>query len=78
MANKKLSFEEAIKRIEEIVDKLENEEVPLEQSISLYKEGMKLSAFCQERLSTAEGEIVLLMEETAGQWQESPFWAKEE
>lgn len=73
MASKKLSFEEALKRIEEIVAILENEEVSLETSVALYKEGLQLSAGCQEKLATAEGEVVLLMEGVKSSWEEKPF-----
>ena len=77
MAKKKLSFEEAMERLEEIVEQLEQEEAPLETAVALYKEGLGLSALCREKLSAAEGEIVLLRKE-AGLWQEEPFQAEEE
>ena len=43
-----------------IVEQLEQEEVSLETAVSLYKEGLSLAALCREKLSAAEGEIVLL------------------
>ena len=76
MAKKKLSFEEAMERIEAIVEQLEQEEAPLETVVALYKEGLGLSAYCREKLTAAEGEIVLLRKE-AGLWQEEPFQAEE-
>ncbi len=78
MAKKKLSFEEALQRMEQIVEILENEEVTLERSIALYKEGLTLSALCQESLTIAEGEIIQLQKETSGTFVESPFAPKEE
>ncbi|NLK38348.1 MAG: exodeoxyribonuclease VII small subunit [Epulopiscium sp.] len=78
MAKKKLKFEEALQRMEEIVEILENEEVPLEDSIALYKEGLSLSAICQEILAVAEGEIVQLQKEAGGIFSEVPFIPKEE
>ena len=72
MAKKKLTFEEAMERLEAIVEQLEQEEAPLEQAVALYKEGLSLSALCKEKLAVAEGEIVLLRKE-AGLWQEEPF-----
>ena len=77
MAKKKCTFEEAMLRLEAIVVQLEEEEAPLETAVALYKEGLELSALCQEKLAAAEGEIVLLQKE-AGLWQEEPFQAEEE
>ncbi|MGM0545619.1 MAG: exodeoxyribonuclease VII small subunit [Bacteroidota bacterium] len=48
------SFEEALKRLEEIVNELEDESISLEQSIDLYEEGIKLSKICTETLEEAE------------------------
>lgn len=76
MAKKKLSFEEAMERMEAIVEQLEQEEAPLETVVALYKEGIGLAAYCTEKLAAAEGEIVLLRKE-AGRWQEEPFQAEE-
>ena len=73
---KKQSFEDAMARLEEIVEQLEQEEAPLETAVALYKEGLTLSALCREKLAAAEGEIVLLRKE-AGLWQEEPFQAEE-
>ena len=77
MAKKKITFEEAIERLEAIVEELEQEEVPLETAVALYREGLTLSAVCREKLAAAEGEIVLLRKE-AGLWQEQPFQEVEE
>ena len=63
MARKKQTFDEAMERLEEIVEQLEQEEVSLETAVSLYKEGLTLAALCREKLSAAEGEIVLLRKE---------------
>jgi exodeoxyribonuclease VII small subunit len=52
-----LSFEEALRRLEAIVQQLERGDVPLEQSITLYAEGDKLRAQCQARLAAAEARI---------------------
>ncbi len=77
MAKRKQTYEEAIERLEEIVEQLEAEEVSLEAAVSLYKEGVALASLCREKLSAAEGEVVLLRKE-AGLWQEEPFRAEEE
>lgn len=72
MAKKKITFEDAMTRLEEIVERLETEEVPLEEAVKLYQEGLSLSAICKEKLAAAEGSIVLLRKE-AGIWEEAPF-----
>lgn len=48
------SFEEALTRLEEIVDALEDESISLEKSIELYEEGIELSKLCTETLEEAE------------------------
>lgn len=52
-----LSFEDALKRLEAIVQQLESGDVPLDQSITLYAEGDKLRAQCQKRLADAQARI---------------------
>lgn len=50
-------FEESMKRLEEIVSALENPELPLEEAMSLYKEGTQCSRFCREKLENARHEL---------------------
>ncbi len=52
-----LSFEEALKRLEDIVRKLESGDVPLDQSIELYSQGEQLRTLCQKRLEAAQAKI---------------------
>jgi exodeoxyribonuclease VII small subunit len=55
MAEKeRLSFEEALKKLELIVEQLEDEDITLEDSVKLYEEGVQLSQFCAEILEQAE------------------------
>ena len=63
MAEKK--FEAAMKELEEIVSKLEAEELPLEDSLELFEKGIKLSRLCAKKLSEAEKKVDLLLEELA-------------
>ena len=49
-----LSFEDALQRLEQIVQKLESGQAPLEESIRLYEEGARLKAHCEERLKAAQ------------------------
>ena len=52
-----ISYETAIKRLEEIINKLESGELTLEESIKLYEESAELSAYCSELLNKAELKI---------------------
>lgn len=58
-----LTFEEALKRLEEVVDTLETGEVPLEAAINLFQEGMMLSQLCGQKLDKVEQQIETLLEE---------------
>lgn len=49
-----LSFEDALQRLEGIVSRLESGQAPLEESITLYEEGARLKALCEERLKAAQ------------------------
>ncbi len=60
MAAKKLKFEEAMQRLQEIVGKLESGEESLEDSMKLFQEGAKLSAQCYQMLDKAEQQVVQL------------------
>lgn len=57
-----LTYEQATKRLEEIVDKLEEGSLSLDESLSLYEEGIKLSEFCMKKLNTAKQKIISLNE----------------
>ncbi|MEO8399171.1 MAG: exodeoxyribonuclease VII small subunit [Ignavibacteriaceae bacterium] len=58
--NIKLSFEKSVVRLEEISSLLESETIGLEESITLYEEGIKLSQFCIESLNNAQLKIIEL------------------
>lgn len=53
-----LTFESALTRLEEIVKKIESGESSLEETIAFYDEGLKLSAFCHEKLTSAQQKII--------------------
>ncbi|MGG3470918.1 exodeoxyribonuclease VII small subunit [Neobacillus pocheonensis] len=64
MANdKKISFEEAMTKLEQIVDKLEEGDVPLEEAILFYKEGMELSKLCHDKLKSVEEQLTQIITE---------------
>ena len=52
-----MSFEEALKALEEVVGRLEAGDVPLEESIALYERGARLKAHCEARLAAAQARI---------------------
>ena len=54
-------FEECLERLEKIVHELEKGEVPLEKSLTLFEEGMQLSAACRKELEEAEGKVEILL-----------------
>lgn len=58
-----LSFEEAMKHLEEIVEKLEEGDVPLEKAISIYKQGMNLSRLCHTKLKVVEEQLTQILNE---------------
>lgn len=64
MANEQeLSFEQAMEQLEDIVKKLEEGNVPLEEAISIYKKGMELSKLCHDKLQNAEEQLAKIMTE---------------
>jgi exodeoxyribonuclease VII small subunit len=60
------SFEASLKRLEQIVDELENGEITLERALDIYEEGVELSKFCVERLSQAELKLKKLSKDIEG------------
>lgn len=58
-----VTFEQAMEQLETIVSRLESGDVPLEQAISLYQEGMRLAKLCGDKLEQFERKIEMLAEE---------------
>jgi exodeoxyribonuclease VII small subunit len=56
-----MDFEKKLGRLEEIVEKMETGELPLEDSLKLFEEGVKLSRECNSQLSEAEQKVKLLL-----------------
>lgn len=67
-----LSFEEALDQLENIVDQLEAGEVPLEQAIELFQEGMQLSKTCHQKLEQIEHRVQILMKDN-DEWVKKDF-----
>jgi exodeoxyribonuclease VII small subunit len=61
------TFEESLDQLEAIVRKLEDGDLPLEESLELFEKGVKLSRECKERLVRAERRIEVLMKESNGE-----------
>ncbi len=67
-----LTFEKGMERLEEIVQELEQGELPLERSLELFEEGMKLSGNCRKQLEEAENKVEILVKR-AGKIVAEPF-----
>jgi exodeoxyribonuclease VII small subunit len=66
-------FEDQLKGLETIVDKLEKGDLPLEESIKLFEEGVKLSDACKKELEAAEGRVEILLKQKNGAIKAEPF-----
>ncbi|TDL34630.1 exodeoxyribonuclease VII small subunit [Jeotgalibacillus sp. S-D1] len=62
-AKKQVTFEEAMNELENIVTKLEEGDVPLEEALSYYQQGVKLSKICHDKLQNAEKQMATIMTE---------------
>ncbi|HEX3940315.1 MAG TPA: exodeoxyribonuclease VII small subunit [Acidobacteriaceae bacterium] len=67
------TFEESLKQLETIVTQLERGDLPLEESIKIFEEGMKLSAQCKQELDTAESKVQILLKQRDGSMKAEPF-----
>ncbi len=60
------TFEENLKSLESVVEQLERGDLPLEDSVKLFEQGMSLSAACKQDLEAAEGKLQVLMKQQNG------------
>ena len=67
------TFEDSLKQLEKIVDQLERGDLPLEESIRIFEEGVRLSSACKQELETAEGKVQILMKQRDGSMRAEPF-----
>ena len=63
------SFEQALQRLEDIVQELESGALNLEHSVALFEEGVELSAFCREVLQRTDARVEVLRRQLNGEWQ---------
>lgn len=65
-------FEDCLQRLEQIVTQLEKGDIPLEQALGLFEEGIQLSNSCRKELEDAEGKVEILLSRN-GKMQPEPF-----
>ncbi|HID55171.1 TPA: exodeoxyribonuclease VII small subunit [Candidatus Poribacteria bacterium] len=73
-----IKFEDALKRLEEIVEMLESDELPLDKALELFEEGIKMSRLCSSILERAEMRIEKLITEEDGTIRTAPFKPSQE
>jgi len=66
-------FEEALKELEEIVNRLERGDLSLEEALKLFEEGVKLSRYCHKKLDEAQKKVEILLKNESGQMMHTPF-----
>ncbi len=66
-------FEASLKKLEEIVKRLENGSLTLEDSLKAFEEGVKHAAFCSGRLDDAEQRVEILLKQKDGSLKKAPF-----
>ena len=67
------TFEQAMKQLEKIVQKLEDGDLPLEKAIKKFEEGIKLTRFCSAKLDETEKKVSILLKNADGQMVDEPF-----
>lgn len=60
-------FEKSFQQLEKIVQRLEGEELPLDDALQLFEEGIRLSRFCNQKLEEVEKKIELILADSKGQ-----------
>lgn len=73
MARKSNEFEKSFQQLESIVKRLEAEELPLDEALQLFEEGIRLSRFCNQKLEEVEKKIELILADAKGQPRIEPF-----
>ena len=67
------SFEENLQRLDQAVKRLEEGNIPLDESLQVYEDGIKAFRACRKTLEEAEGKITKLVETLEGELEEEPF-----
>jgi exodeoxyribonuclease VII small subunit len=74
---KEKAFEEALKELEEIVNRLEQGEIPLEEALQLFEQGVKLSRSCHTTLDEAQKRVEIVLKDEGGKMTAQPFKMEE-
>ena len=74
----KTTFEQSMKKLEQIVQELESGDLPLEEAMQKFEEGIKLSRLCSEKLDETEKKITLLLQDQKGNVSEKLFISEDE
>lgn len=74
----KKTFEQSLKELEKIVQQLESGDLPLEEAVKKFEEGIQLSKFCSEKLDETERKITILLRNSQGRLSEQPFLPEDE
>jgi exodeoxyribonuclease VII small subunit len=69
----KEKFEEALGKLEKVVEKLEAGDISLDESLKLFEEGIRLSRFCNQKLDEAEKRVEILLKDEEGRLKAEPF-----
>jgi exodeoxyribonuclease VII small subunit len=73
-----VKFEEALKKLEKIVEDLESGDLSLDEALKKYQEGIELSRLCSQRLETAKKKIDSLVKNKKGEFELKEFEAEKE
>ena len=66
-------FEEALKKLQELVEKMEKGDLPLEEAMECFSEGIRIAQFCHNKLEEAENKVQMLLKDQQGGWASAPF-----
>ena len=69
----KKNFEKALADLENIVQRLDENDLSLDEALSLFEEGIKLSRFCSQQLDAVENKVEILIRDDEGNLQKEPF-----
>jgi exodeoxyribonuclease VII small subunit len=75
---RKGDFEKSLARLEDVVKRLENTDLSLDEAMSLFEEGVGLSRECQKQLEEAEGRVEILLKKADGKIAAQPFEPEDE
>jgi exodeoxyribonuclease VII small subunit len=78
VAKKKEKFEEALQKLEAIVTQMEEGDLPLEETLKAFEEGVRLARYCASKLDEAERKVEKLMRDQAGKLQTTSFSEEED